>query len=212
VGRVKAFLLSAPEEADLLKASSWTSTNRLGADKKWLDGKVGGILEGNAVVSPDGQVVNVLRVHQPTFDESAAIMRVSEDRKTLSFDAARDFVQFPGGSKKFTIRYDEKSKRYWALANPVPREYRLSGRRPDQTRNTLALISSADLRSWEVKKILLQNADVQTVGFQYADWVFDGGDLIAVVRTAFPEADGTKAHNAHDANWLIFLRVEGFRQ
>jgi hypothetical protein len=211
-GAFKAFVMSVPEDADLLKASNWICTNRIGPEEKWLGGKVGGILEGNAVVAPQGKVVNILRVHQPSFDEQAALMRVSEDGKTLSFDPAWDFIPFPGGSKKFTIRYDEKSRLYWALANPVPREYQLPGRRPDQVRNTLALISSPDLRKWQVKKDLLQDPDVKTVGFQYADWLFDGDDLIAVVRTAFPEADGTTAHNAHDANFLIFLRVEGARK
>ncbi len=211
-GAFKAFVMSAPADADLLQASNWTSTNRIGPTAQWLDGKVGGILEGNAVVAPDGKIVNVLRVHQPSFDEVAAVVRVSEDGKTLAFDPERDFIRFPGGSKKFTIRYDETTKRYWALVNLVPPEYQAEGRRPDQTRNTLALISSADLRQWEVKKILLKDPDVKSVGFQYVDWLFDGNDLIAVVRTAYPEADGNKAHNAHDANWMMFLRIEGFRR
>lgn len=211
-GSFKAFVLSAAEDADLLKASSWTSTNRIGVSKQWLNGRVGGILEGNAVVAPDGKIVDVLRVHQPSFDEYAAIMRVSADGKLLSFDPARDFVHLPGGAKKFTIRYDKSSKQYWALANYVPKKYRREGRRPDRTRNTLALICSADLRRWQVKKEIFRDDDVKTVGFQYVDWLFDGGDLIAVVRTAFPEADGTKAHNAHDANWLTFHRIEGFRK
>ncbi|HEY7153966.1 MAG TPA: sialidase family protein [Gemmataceae bacterium] len=211
-GAFKAFVMSVAEDADLLKASSWTSTNRIGVSEKWLDGQVGGILEGNAVIAPGGKIVDVLRVHHPSFDEYAAIMRVSADGKSLSFDPARDFVRMPGGAKKFTIRYDEPSKKYWALANYVPKEYRLEGRRPDQTRNTLALICSTDLREWQVKRELLKNADVKTVGFQYVDWLFDGDDLLAVVRTAFPEADGAKAHNAHDANWMTFHRIEGFRK
>lgn len=210
-GAFKAFVMSAPINADLLKAESWTSTNRIGPTQQWLDGKVGGILEGNAVVAPDGRIVNILRVHQPSFDEYAAVMSVSEDGRTLSFDPEGDFIRFPGGSKKFTIRYDKKSKRYWALANEVPKEFRLPDRRPDQTRNTLALISSTDLRQWEINKVLLKDSDVKTVGFQYVDWLFDGDDLIAVVRTAFPEADGTRAHNAHDANWMTFHRIQGFR-
>lgn len=211
-GAFKAFVMSAPADADLLKAASWTSTNRIGPTSQWLDGKVGGILEGNAVIAPDGKIVNILRVHQPSFEEYAAVMHVSADGKSLSFDPERDFIHFLGGSKKFTIRYDQKSKRYWALANPVPQEYRQNDRRPDQTRNTLALISSPDLRHWEINKVLLKDPDVKTVGFQYVDWLFEGDDLIAVVRTAFPEADGTRAHNAHDANWMTFHRFEQFRK
>jgi hypothetical protein len=57
-------------------------------------------------------------------------------------------VEFPGGAKKFTIRYDRKSKLYWALTNPAPGEAD-----PASVRNTLALISSPDLRRWQVRKV-----------------------------------------------------------
>ncbi len=43
------------------------------------------------------------------------------------------------------------------------------------------------------------------VGFQYADWQFDGDDLVAVVRTAWG------AGNYHDANFITFHRVKNFR-
>jgi hypothetical protein len=210
-GAFKAFVMSASVDADLLKASSWLSTNRIGPVKQGLDGKVGGVLEGNVVVAPGGQIVNVLRVEHPSFDEHAAVMRVDAAGTVLSFDPERDFIAFPGGSKKFTIRYDERSKQYWALANFVPEQFRIAERRPPQTRNTLVLACSPDLRQWEVKRQLLSDPDSLTVGFQYVDWLFDGEDIFAVVRTAFPEADGTKAHNAHDANWMTFHRFAGFR-
>jgi hypothetical protein len=60
--------------------------------------------------------------------------------------------------------------------------------------------------------VVLRHPDVKAHGFQYADWLFDGADLIAVVRTAFDEPDGTPAHNAHDANYLTFHRVAKFRE
>jgi hypothetical protein len=211
-GAFKAFMMSVSEDVDLLNAANWTSSNRIGPIMQGPDGKVGGVLEGNAVVAADGSIANVLRLDQPSFDEYAVIMRVNADGKTLSFDAAKDFIHFPGGSKKFTIRFDDRSQKYWALVNHVPDPYRSAGRRPSQTRNTLALACSTDLRKWEVRKELLTDADVVTVGFQYVDWLFEGDDLITVVRTAFPEADGTRAHNAHDANWMTFHRFEGFRK
>lgn len=208
-GAFTAFVMSAPVDADLLNASSWASTNRLARDAAWLGGKFGGWLEGNAVVGPDGNLVNILRVHQPDFPEKAAITRVRDDGKSLAFDPAHDFIEFPGGSKKFTVRFDPQTKRYWALANFVPEGRR--GPSPDRRRNTLALASSADLRTWDVRRTVAEHPDDKHVGFQYVDWSFDGDDLIAAVRTAFPEPDGTPAHNQHDANWLTFLRVERFR-
>jgi hypothetical protein len=211
-GAFKAFVMSSPVDVDFLKASNWQSTNRIGPVKQSLDGKVGGVLEGNAVVAPDGHIVNILRVEHPSFDEHAAVMHVDATGKTLSFNPERDFISFPGGSKKFTIRYDERMKKYCTLSNFVPERYREPGQRPPKTRNTLVLACSSDLYRWEVKRELLSNPAMLTVGFQYVDWLFDNDEIIAVVRTAFPEADGTKAHNAHDANWMTFHRFAGFRE
>ncbi|CAN5421807.1 sialidase family protein [soil metagenome] len=210
-GAFKAFVMSAPEDADLLDAANWTSSNRIGPIYEEPAGKAGGVLEGNVVVTPGGEIVDVLRLEQPSFDELAVVMHLSPDGKTLTFDGKKDFIRFPGGSKKFTIRYDERTKKYWTLANHVPTQYRNAGKRPAQTRNTLVLACSTDLKNWEITKQLLTDPDVVTVGFQYVDWLFDGADIIAAVRMAYPEADGTKAHNAHDANWLTFHRFERFR-
>ena len=164
-GSFKAFVMSAPHDSDLLDASNWTSTNRIGPILHGPGGKAGGVLEGNVVVTPDGAIVNMLRVEQPDFDEIVAIMRVNPAGTQLSFDPDKDFVRFPGGSKKFTIRFDERSKQYWSLVNFVPERYRIPGRRPSQTRNTLSLACSADLRTWQVKKELLTSPDVETVRF-----------------------------------------------
>ncbi len=62
----RAFMMSAPAGADLLVAEHWTATNRIGRDPSWLDGTFGGWLEGNAVATPDGEVVDVpMRTDQP---------------------------------------------------------------------------------------------------------------------------------------------------
>lgn len=211
--RFRAFMMSAPVNADLLRASSWTSSNHLSRNPAWLDGKFNAWLEGNAVVSPTGKIVNILRVDVRQDDnEKAAIVRISDDGRQASFDPRQDFIDFPGGSKKFTIRWDPKSKHYWALANYVPERHRRQ--EPSRTRNTLALLNSPDLRHWEVRTVVLYHPDPARHGFQYADWLPDplnaGKDLIVVVRTAFDDsADG--AHNQHDANYLTFHRIKNFR-
>lgn len=205
----RAFMMSAPEDADLLKAENWTVSNRLGRDPEWLDGHFGGWLEGNAVITPDGHVVDVLRVHNPPEGGKAAIIEISADGSSATFDPDTGFVDFPGGSKKFTIRFDTQSQYYWSLTNIVPDRHRSDT--PSRVRNTLALIRSADLRTWEIRSILLHHPDVEKHGFQYVDWLFEGDDLIAVCRTAYDDGfDG--AHNQHDANFLTFIRVEQFRQ
>ncbi len=203
----RSFVVSAPLDADLLKPASWTVSNRLRYNQDW-PGRAW--LEGNMVVDPDGQMWNILRNDFHPNGGQACMIQVSEYGETVDFDPESGFIKFPGGCKKFTIRYDGVSKRYWALSNYIPDEYK--GGNPERTRNTLALLSSSDLKNWAVNKIVLQDPDVTYTGFQYADWQFEGDDLIALIRTAYEEPDGTKAHNCHDANYITFYRIEDFRK
>jgi hypothetical protein len=62
-----------------------------------------------------------------------------------------------------------------------------------------------------VRCILLYHPDTVSHGFQYADWQFDGDDMVAVVRTAYDDAEGG-AHNNHDANYVTFHRIGNFRK
>jgi hypothetical protein len=193
----RAFVMSAPVDADLLKAESWTCTNRLEFDPAWFKAEKPGWLEGNVVVTPEGGLVNILRFNEDRGDR-ATVLKISPDGKTISFDPATGFIDFPGGRTKFTIRYDEATKRYWSLVNK-----QLD---PQAERNILALTSSADLRTWKVESTILQHPDRNNHGFQYVDWLFDGDDLIVASRTAWGPS-----HNFHDANYMTFHRVEGFR-
>lgn len=205
----RCFMMSAPVKADLLNATNWTFSNRLGGRAEWLEGKFGGWLEGNAVVTRAGEIVDVLRVDYRAGLEKAALVKLSRDGKRATFDPSDGFIEFPGGCKKFTIRYDPQSQRYWSLANFVPEKYR--GANPERARNTLALTASEDLRTWTVQSILLSHPDTARHAFQYVDWQFDSEDLIAVSRTAYDDDVGG-AHNQHDANYLTFHRFKNFRR
>jgi hypothetical protein len=79
-------------------------------------------------------------------------------------------------------------------------------------RNTVGLVSSKDLKSWKLERIVLQNDDYEKIGFQYVDWVVDGDDIISLMRTSFPSPDGASTNNFHDSNYMIFYRVKNFRQ
>jgi hypothetical protein len=212
--RYGAFMMSMPLEADPMKASNWTSSNVLRFDSTMLNGNFGAWIEGNAVVDPMGQMLDILRVdHRSTLEEKAAFVKISPDGKTASFDQATGFANFPGGSKKFTIRYDPKSKLYWTLSNYIPDDVKAAntGKNPASLRNTLAIFCSKDLHAWDLKKILLQHPDAVSHGFQYVDWLFEGKDIIFLSRTAFDDETGG-AHNNHDANYLTFHRVNKFRR
>jgi len=204
-----AFMMSVPVDADLLSAKAWRSSSRVGGRPEWLDGKFGGWLEGNAVVTPAGEVVNILRVEHRPEGGKAAIVRISADGKRATFDPDMGFIDFPGGSKKFTIRHDSISNLYWTLTNPILPKHRSPD--PGRVRNALALMCSPDLRNWTRRCIVLYHPDVDRHGFQYVDWLFEGEDMIVVSRTAFVKGPDAPPRQ-HDANYLTFHRFRNFRR
>lgn len=206
----RSYMLSVPADADLLDASRWRRSNPVARDPSWLEGRFNGWLEGNAVVTPDGKLVNILRVDDRAPDKGgeAAVILVSDDGRKQTFDPETGFIPFPGANTKFTIRFDPKSCKYWSLANYVPPRHATGNK--GGIRNTMALTCSADLENWEVRCIIAYRTDTRKHGFQYPDWRFDGNDIIAVSRTAHDDGVGG-AHNFHDANYMTFHRIHGFR-
>lgn len=209
--RYMAMMLSAPLDADLLDRANWTFSNAIPRDPAWLDGRFTGWLEGNAVATADGRVLDILRVEAGAI-ERAAVVSVSADGTTASFDPATGFVDLPGAAKKFAIRRDPAAGArpvWWMLSNAVPPAFAGTAR-PASLRNTLVLSRSENLRDWERRSVILHHPDHAKHGFQYVDWLFDGDDLVVVSRTACDD-DAGGAHNFHDANFLTFHRVTGFR-
>ena len=224
-----SLVISVPEKADLLQAANWTRTNDIAFDGNWVPGFRTGWLEGNVVVAPDGNVVNLLRVNAPPtlqdrFElegpaagiprfELAARIEIAADGSSASFDPARGFFRFPGSQSKFTIRFDPTSHLYWSLVNKITNPY--SGYpptiSPELQRNVLVLTSSPDLRHWDEHYIALRwheglpFSTKDRVAFQYVDWQFDGDDLVAVSRTSW------NGQSYHNANFLTFHRVPHFR-
>lgn len=208
--RYSAMIISAPVIADLLNAASWTTSNFLTYQSSYLEGKFGGWLEGNAVVTPEGNLVDMLRV--ATLEkgrELAAIVNISKDGLKASFEPSTGFIDFVGGARKFSIRFDQKSNRYWSICNMITQEF--SDKDAGSVRNTLVLKSSSDLRYWTVNKILLHHPDAVKHGFQYVDWQFDGRNIIFLSRTAYDDEFGG-ADNFHNANYLTFHRISNFRR
>lgn len=205
----RSFMMSAPIDSDWMDSSNWTFSNTLPYNENYLNGKFGGWLEGNAVVDKNGNIVNILRVDYRDPVEKAAIINISKDGKTASFDEETGFIQFPGGCKKFSIRYDKKTDLYWTISNYIPDDQR--GHNVERTRNTQALSCSKDLKTWKVCKVILHHPDVHHHGFQYIDWQFDGKDIIFLSRTAYDDGVGG-ADNQHNANLVTFHRVKNFRK
>lgn len=208
--RYSAMVISAPTDTDLLNSANWTTSNFLPYNPVYLDGRFGGWLEGNAVVTPEGNMVDVLRVATSEKGrELAAVVKISKDGLTASFDPSTGFMDFDGGARKFSIRFDQKSHLYWTICNMITPEFKDVD--AGSVRNTLVLKSSPDLKNWIVNKLLLHHPDVLKHAFQYVDWQFDGRDIIFLSRTAWDDKFGG-AHNFHDANYLTFHRITNFRR
>jgi hypothetical protein len=189
-------------------------SNRLAYDPRWTPKEWGaqssraGWLEGNVVETPEGRIWSVLRFQADPQVDKAAVVRVEEEGRRLTFDPPTGFIDLPGGGHKFTIRRDPLTGVYLTFSNSntdpaIPWQ-----------RNVLSLHASNDLVHWRHLATLLEDdsdlahaESVRHVGFQYVDWQFDGPDLIYLVRTAYGGA-----HSHHDSNRITFHRLPGFRR
>ena len=81
---------------------------------------------------------------------------------------------------------------YYAVGNNKP------------LRNILSIFRSKDIFNWEFVKDILNYGDMDKdyVGFQYPSFIFEGDEILVLVRTAF---DG--AESFHDNNYLTFHRI-----
>ncbi len=231
-------VISAAQDADLLDACSWTMSNSLAFDPAWVPPAWGpmvnpGWLEGNCVLSPTGEIWNILRMNSEPLADKAAIVKVEDGGRRVTFDPATGFIDFPGGMTKFTIRHDAVAGVYVTLSNPaagstrsVARQMLAAGASQAMRdvfspvhdgayqRNVLCLCVSRDLRNWQIADVLLtddsglaEGPSRSLTGFQYVDWQFDGDDLIYLVRTAY-----RGANNFHDSNRITFHRLAQWRQ
>lgn len=201
-------VISAPEDADLLDAASWRMSNKLAFDPAWVPPRWGqvpvpGWLEGNVVKTPGGDLWNVLRVNSEPAVDKAAVVRIEDEGRHVTFNPSDGFIDFPGGMTKFTIRRHAPTGIYLTLSNN-----NTDPSAPWQ-RNVLSLHASADLLTWRHVATLLEDdsglpwvESTRRTGFQYVDWQFDSGGIIYVVRTAYGGA-----HNYHDANRITFHRL-----
>lgn len=204
-GNFQSFVASAPVDADLLDPKSWAFSPSLRYNKSdWKPGNAW--LEGNVVQDPAGGIWNILRVNNLD-DDQAAMYRVSDDGRQADSSTVT-FIRLPGACKKFNIRFDPKTNLYYTFTNYVLPKHRTYRR--ERARNAQVLLSSPDLKNWRMLGIVLYHPNIDTHGFQYADWQFDGRDIVLVSRTAFDDGMGG-ADNQHNSNFLTFHRIKNFR-
>ncbi len=207
LGGHSSSLLSVDENADLMKAENWTLTKPLAYNPHWagaVKGTSRGLLEGSAVVSPTGDIINFLgyKTAECLPDRDRAIMLKGDINcpgKKLEFYKTVDFY---GNRSKFSVLYDDVTKQYFSIVN------RLQGDYTRGMRNIASLSVSSDLVHWRILCDLLDYSalDTEKVAFQYIDFLFDGDDLLYLSRTAFNDAA-----NFHNSNYCTFHRVKEFR-
>ena len=194
----RAFIVSADVHSDLLCPDSWTISDYFtGYDFP---------NEGNAVKGPDGAIWNVARFKM----NKVFLMRLNEDGTLVAARGTNreSEVDFPSTPGKFTIRYDDEIKQYIGIAN-TQFDVNCEGQR-----NYATLVASHDLIHWEVKEVLLCDREiyhptlsVAQHAFQYIDWIFEGNDILFVVRESAEDAA-----NFHDSNYLTLYRIDNYRK
>lgn len=207
---------------DIMQLSNWKLTNAPGTlvTKQWFEttsGKKLGWLgmgdaycqEGNIVQGRDGKIYAIYRTESQPYGNYAIIFRLSEDRTRIEFlENERDSIlSLPTTVSRFVIKYDAESDLYvmvsnWWTTDEVCR-----------ARNVLGLSVSSDLRSWTQVDALLVDREMINPeyscwahAYQYADFDFDGDDLVMTVR----EATGF-TNTFHDGKYYTFYRVSDFR-
>ena len=201
-------VMSCDENDDLLDPENWEFSDPVKYDPSWNGvgtGPSSGNIEGTLTVAPDGRLLNIMRYDMTKTEEGYGLVLAYEvDTKNhgapLVYSHA---IKFPANHSKFTIIYDEISKKYYTLATRITDPHELRDRR------LLTLMASDDLENWKIITDVLDYRNKATpneVGFQYVDFIIEGDDIIFACRTAV-----NGAHNFHDSNYVTFHRIENFR-
>lgn len=148
-----------------------------------------------------------------------SLQTVPSHTSAVQIDPATTFVPLPGTEKKFGATYDPVTQRFYAITNTVLPAFathedakHIGYYKPQLTRNTGTLYSSADLVDWNLEKIFIHSDNVARQAWQYFNFVFDGEHIIIASRTAFrTEQDSNNPPRGHDSNLLTFHRIPNYR-
>jgi len=107
-----------------------------------------------------------------------------------------------GANSRTHVLKNPVGGKYWGIGNLV------TNPATPRMRSVMALTVSDDGYAWRTAKILLDYSclDSKQVGFQYTSFIFDGGDILYLTRTAF-----NGAHSFYDGNCQTFGVVKDFR-
>ncbi|MBE6930609.1 MAG: exo-alpha-sialidase [Ruminococcaceae bacterium] len=182
-------MLSIDEDADLLVPENW-SLSELYLP---VETDPHHCIEGNAVPTPSGGLVNIVRTR---FTGVSYVAAVDTDNPEKALIPLGEILNFPfSNDTKFEIKRDERDGMYIAVGNDL----RFG-------RQVLCMAVSGDLETWRVVYVIADGRGGDDA-FSYADWIFSGEDILVLSRTAHNGAVG-----AHDSNATTFHRIVNFRQ
>ncbi len=192
-------VLSADAGRDLTDPGNWVCSGFFDASGTVspMPEKVYGGIEGNLVARPDGGISDLLR-----FDDGHMLVLGYDPRDPETPPRFERLADFPSTASKFDVLQDPVSKRYYSIVN-----YPIDD--PKTKRNLLSLVCSDDLIRWRLCGHLIDCRwdDPSLTGFQYADLIIDGDDILYLSRTAVCGAD-----SFHNANCITFHKIEQFRE
>ena len=185
-------LVSAPEEAVLTDAESWTFTRPAKYKPSWRGEKSGTLIEGNPFIGADGELYVLYRCAA----NDAVLMRAdaAEPSRMLEF-AGR--VMFPPALSKFEIVRLEDGTLV-AVGNEPYEDGRWR-------RNVLSMYRSENGKEWDKACRLIDASafDREYTGFQYPGLLLENDALTVISRTAW-----NGAHTYHDSNMVTIHRFE----
>ena len=207
-------VLTADADGDLLDPAIWELAEFTAFDPSWKGAPEGagpGLaspgagIEGNIVVDREGGVHALYRMDitkaVPNTGKVLVLDVDTADRSAkYSFNAISDCPL--GSNSKFCVKRDPVSGKYIMIGTEQTLGKPLG-------RTVISLAVSDDLHDWRVTRRLFDysSMDPDRVGLQYPDWVFDGDDILMLLRIGFNQSD-----THHNSNCIGFSRLKDFRR
>lgn len=190
-------VLSIDENDDLMTPENWSMTEVLPFDGKWAEMSVvqGDTIEGNIVEAPDGKLYNLMRYK---VGELLKLKVDTEDaEKSLEFDS---IINAPVSNSLF--RLFKADNKYLMITN-LKKEGTPEG--CSTYRNVLSLYESCDLEEFSLVKDIFDYSHIHPdrVGFQYPDYIYENGEILLMVRSAFNEPN-----TSHNSNYMLFCKIQ----
>ena len=199
---------------DPMVVGNWSQTNEIQFSSTLTAGDTHvGFWEPSIVETPSGDIKITCRVKADFRVNIGAVVDMTPGvSASISYNTTTGLKTIPGGHVLFATRLDPQSNKVIAIAN----RNTIGGGTLElyRQRTCLHLLHTEDLDTWTSGPDLIRAFDwesehkVRLEGYQYSDWIFDGNDIIGVVR----HAEYGLANSYHNATAVSFYRIKNYYQ